>query len=100
MGASDRDARDVSLDARVRDVEAVVDALGLQRFALAGVDHAAATAVAYAAKNHTRVSHLVLICPWLTGVRRFALPDFKMATAAVPVEEREWRVYANVIGSV
>ena len=36
-GLSDRGIEDFSLDARVSDLEAVVDALGLQRFALLGI---------------------------------------------------------------
>ena len=37
-GLSDRDARDLSLEARVSDLEAVVDRLGLEQFALHGVN--------------------------------------------------------------
>lgn len=46
MGASDRTVADLSLDARVADLEAVVTSLGLDRLALAGVDLGAATALA------------------------------------------------------
>jgi pimeloyl-ACP methyl ester carboxylesterase len=35
MGASDRHVDDLSLDGRVRDLEAVVNRLGLERFVLA-----------------------------------------------------------------
>ena len=48
MGCSDRNVADVELAGRVLDVQAVVAALSLDRFALAGVDIGAATAVAYA----------------------------------------------------
>ena len=54
MGSSDRNVEDVSLSGRVRDLAAVVGALGFSRFALAGVDIGAATAVAYTA-SHGRV---------------------------------------------
>jgi pimeloyl-ACP methyl ester carboxylesterase len=51
---------DFSLDARVRDLETVVDALGLERFALYGYSAGGPTAIAYAERHPERVSHLVL----------------------------------------
>jgi len=62
FGLSDRSVSDFSLDARVRDVEAVVDALGLERFDLAGGSAGTPTVVAYAARHPERVSRLVLAC--------------------------------------
>jgi class 3 adenylate cyclase/pimeloyl-ACP methyl ester carboxylesterase len=60
FGLSDRDVTDFSLDARVRDLEAVVDALGLERFALNGISAGGPTAITYASRHPERVSHLVL----------------------------------------
>ncbi len=60
FGLSDRDVTDFSLDARVRDVEAVVDALGLERFALSAVSAGGPAAIAYAFRHPERVTHLVL----------------------------------------
>ena len=59
-GLSDREARDLSLDVFVADLEAVVDGLGLGRFPLLGISMGAPVAVAYAAKHPERVSRLVL----------------------------------------
>jgi class 3 adenylate cyclase/pimeloyl-ACP methyl ester carboxylesterase len=61
-GLSDRDVTDLSLDANVRDLEAVVDGLGLARVALFGCYFASPVAIAYAARHPERVSHLVLWC--------------------------------------
>ncbi len=58
-GLSDRDASDFSLDAMVADLEAVVDALDLRRFALMGLCQGGVVAVAYAARHPERVSRLV-----------------------------------------
>ena len=44
----------------MQDLEAVVDAAGLRRFALYGTSQGAAIAIAYAACHPDRVSHLVL----------------------------------------
>jgi class 3 adenylate cyclase/pimeloyl-ACP methyl ester carboxylesterase len=61
-GLSDRDIEDCSLETSVRDLEAVVDAAGVERFALLGIYYASTTAIAYAAKHPDRVSHLILWC--------------------------------------
>jgi class 3 adenylate cyclase len=59
-GLSDQSALDFSLDARVRDLEAVVDHLDLQTFALCGQIHGCQAAIAYAARHPERLTHLVL----------------------------------------
>ena len=66
-GLSDRDVEDVSLDARVADLEAVIDAAGLERFALLGMSQGGPVAVAFAARHPERVSHLVLFATFARG---------------------------------
>ena len=63
-GLSERDVSDYSLDARVLDLEAVVDRLDLERFALLGTFDWGPVAIAYAARCPQRVSHLFLWCTW------------------------------------
>jgi len=70
FGLSDRDVTDFGLDARVRDLEAVVDALGLERFDLYAFSAGGPTAVAYVDRHPDRVSHLVLAATYL-GRRGF-----------------------------
>lgn len=59
-GMSDRDVRRLSFDAWVDDLEAVVDAAGIQRFPLLGISQGCPVSVAYAARHPHRVSHLIL----------------------------------------
>ena len=66
-GLSDREVDDLSLDAWVSDLEAVVDAAGLATFDLLGVSQAGAVAVAYADRHPDRVSHLVLYGAFARG---------------------------------
>ena len=68
-GLSDWDDPKFSVDAFVRDLEAVVDALGFDRFALIGSSKGGATAMAYAARHPERVSHLVLYGAFAQGWR-------------------------------
>lgn len=66
-GLSDRDADDVSLDAWVRDLEAVADASGQQRFVLLGISQGAAIAIRYAVRHPERVRGLVLYASFVRG---------------------------------
>ena len=65
FGLSDREVTDFGLDARVRDLEAVVDALDLERFDLYAYSGGGPTGVAYAARHPERVSRLVLAATYL-----------------------------------
>jgi class 3 adenylate cyclase/pimeloyl-ACP methyl ester carboxylesterase len=57
-GLSDRNVAEHSLEARVRDLEAVVDAAGLERFGLYAISAGAAPAIAYAARHPERVTRI------------------------------------------
>lgn len=59
-GMSDRNASDLSFQAWVSDLEAVVNAAGLDRFSLFAMSQACAAAVAFAARHPERVNRLVL----------------------------------------
>ena len=56
-----------TLDTYVGDLAAVVDAAGLERFALLGLSGGGPTAIEYAARNPERVSRLVLYGTWARG---------------------------------
>jgi class 3 adenylate cyclase len=60
MGLSDRDVEDFSLDAKVKDLEAVINALQLERCAILGISEGGPTAIAYAVRHPDTVSHLIL----------------------------------------
>ena len=59
-GLSDRGVVDFSLQARVSDIEAVVEALDLDQFALFAVSGGGPAAIDFVAKHPERVSRLVL----------------------------------------
>jgi len=66
-GLSDRHPIDFSMDARMLDLEAVVQQLKLMRFAIFGSGHGTPAAVTYAAGNPERVSHLILESAYARG---------------------------------
>jgi pimeloyl-ACP methyl ester carboxylesterase/DNA-binding CsgD family transcriptional regulator len=73
-GMSDREVAEISPQAHSRDLEAVVDAAGFERFALVGLSQGAAYAIAYAAQHPERVSHLVICGGFARGWARRGWP--------------------------
>ncbi len=59
-GLSDWDVEDISHEAFVSDMEAVVEAAGLDRFVLFGVSQGCGISIRYAIQNPGRVSRLIL----------------------------------------
>ena len=94
-GLSDRDVTDYSLEAKVCDIEAVVDQAGLKRFALLGFGHIGSAAIAYAAKHTDRVSHLIL---WHSYARSADVTNLSRIDAARSLIERDFDVYAEMEG--
>lgn len=80
-GLSDWDVEDISLDAWVRDLEAVVDAAGLDRFPLLGLSQGCAISVAFAVRHPERVTHLVLYGGFARGNYRRAKNDSELQQA-------------------
>jgi class 3 adenylate cyclase len=66
-GLSDRDAEDFSIEARMLDIEAVVSALGLKRFALHGIGSSGPLAITYAVEHPELISHLILDDAFISG---------------------------------
>jgi class 3 adenylate cyclase len=61
FGMSDRDVSDFSLDALVRDLEAVMDKVGAEPCTLIGMGASSPSLLAYAARHLDRVARVVLI---------------------------------------
>lgn len=57
-GLSDRDVGPITLEKRVQDLESVVDALGLERFAIYAISAGGPTAITYAARHPERVTRI------------------------------------------
>ncbi|HXH66494.1 MAG TPA: alpha/beta fold hydrolase [Candidatus Limnocylindrales bacterium] len=78
-GLSDWDIKDGSFEAWVHDLEAVVDAAGVERFALMGISQGGPVAVAYAVRHPERVSHLILFGAYSRGRNNREQPDDEVA---------------------
>jgi class 3 adenylate cyclase/pimeloyl-ACP methyl ester carboxylesterase len=71
-GLSDRAVEDVSFEAFVQDLETVIEAVNLPRFALFGISQGCALAIVYAVRHPERVSHLILYGGYALGRGRRA----------------------------
>ena len=69
-GMSDWEADEISLETWVQDLDTVVNAAGLERFALLGKSQSAAVAITYAARHPERVSKLILYGGYTLGWRK------------------------------
>ena len=91
-GLSDWDVEDHSHDAWVRDLEAVVDAAGLERFDLVGISQGGPVAIAYTALHPERVKRLVLYGTYARGWLTRGLPREEIAEreAQITLSEHGW----------
>jgi pimeloyl-ACP methyl ester carboxylesterase/DNA-binding winged helix-turn-helix (wHTH) protein len=90
-GLADRDVADISFDAFVRDLEAVVEATGVDRAAILGISQGAAVAIAYAVLHPERVSKLILYGGYAQGRnKRGSAAEAEMAAAFLAILRHGW----------
>lgn len=91
-GLSDWQVEDFSLEAWVRDLEAVVDALGLERFALLVVSQGGPVAITYTVRHPERVSQLILYGTYAKGpaMRDVSKEELEELRALVTLTRRGW----------
>jgi class 3 adenylate cyclase/pimeloyl-ACP methyl ester carboxylesterase len=89
-GLSDWDVADISLDAWVNDVAAVVDAAAVERFPLLGYSQGCAVSIAYAVRHPERVSHLILCGGFARGALKRSVEDRERRQAMITLMRLEW----------
>lgn len=82
-GLSDWNVDEFSLEAWVRDLEAVVEDLKLERFPLLGISQGGPIAITYAARHPEKVSHLILYGSYAAGLKRRQLQEKDLEEAEV-----------------
>jgi pimeloyl-ACP methyl ester carboxylesterase len=91
-GHSQRDVTDFSLEAMLRDLDAVVDHAALETFALLGYYSSAVTAIAYAARHPNRVTRLVLFGGTVRLLDAMSPPE---SQALVSLIDRDWDLFVD-----
>ena len=90
-GLSDWDVDDISLDAFVRDLECVIDAAGVDKFALLGISQGCAVSIAYTVRHPERVTRLVLYGGFARGRRkRGSQQDIEGSDAVETLMRQGW----------
>ena len=89
-GLADRAVETISFEAFVRDLEAVVDAAGLERFALFGHSQGGAIALEYAVRHPERVAYLVLLGAYARGRFKRSPESRSEAEAQLKLVEFGW----------
>jgi class 3 adenylate cyclase len=95
-GLSDRNVTDFSLQASVRDLEAVVDRLGLERFALFAPVFSGPVGIAYTYSHPERVTHLIL---WCTGEHGAGMIGPR-TEALVRLAGADWDAYFETVAHI
>ena len=90
-GLSERDVEDVSIDAHIHDIEAVVDALGLEKFFLVSVFNSGPIALHYAARHPEQLLGLALWSTYPSGAEYLASPQ----VAAIRNLVENWELYTE-----
>jgi pimeloyl-ACP methyl ester carboxylesterase/DNA-binding winged helix-turn-helix (wHTH) protein len=85
-GLSDHDPAEITFETFVEDLEAVVDDLGLERFALLGVSQGGPVAIEYIRRHPERVSKLVLAGAYTQGAMVRATTEEARRERAVQLE--------------
>ena len=97
MGMSDREVERFSLDSWLHDLEAVVDRLGLETFALLGVNFSGPLAIAYATRHPKRVSRLVLMNTGARVADGMAAPQVQLMADMMV---RDWEMFSENVGAL
>jgi pimeloyl-ACP methyl ester carboxylesterase/DNA-binding CsgD family transcriptional regulator len=97
LGLSDREVADISLQARMRDLDAVAGRIGVERLTLVGIEGGGNLAVAYAIAHPERVSRLVLI-NWTPRFRDEASGARLRALGLLL--KQDWEMLAQNVGGV
>ena len=87
-GLSDWDIARFSFGDWVDDLEAVIDAAGLDRFPLLGISQGGPVAIAYAVRHPERVTHLVLLGSYAQGRRKRARTSDELDLAEARIDDR------------
>ena len=91
-GRSERDVADLSLDAELSDLDAVIAAAGVGEVVLLGLYHSAMSAVAWAARHPDRTRGLILFGG---GLRGWDLMRGSGTQALLSLIDRDWDTFVE-----
>src|SRR6266516_520074 len=96
-GLSDREAIDFSMDAMIRDLQAVLEGAGLTGFAMSALGDAVPIALTHAAIRPEKISSLVLVDGWMKFSDYHQKPAIVAARA---LSGGDWTLYTETLARV
>jgi class 3 adenylate cyclase/pimeloyl-ACP methyl ester carboxylesterase len=96
-GLSERSVSDYSLGARLLDLESVVEKLGLETFDLLGHATSGPLAIAFAARNPDRLSHLVLLNTYARAADYISIPKISGVRGLL---DTDWETFTETVAHV
>src|SRR3990172_469510 len=96
-GLSQRDVDDLSLDARLLDLEAVADHLALDTLDLHGYGTAGQVAITYAVRHPGRVAHLIL---WDSFARPSDYYQIPQLQGLIALANSDWEMFTETVAQV
>ncbi len=97
-GLSSRHIGDYSIESAVRDLEALVEHLRLERFAIGGLSEGGSIATSYAARHPERVTKLVVCGAYADGSGLFAPAEMREAIRAVV--KTQWGLGSKLLAAM
>jgi class 3 adenylate cyclase len=99
-GSSQRDVTDFSLEGRVRDLQAVVDHVGIEPFVLCGYGQGGPPAIAWSVEHPERVSHLALINSFASGSAYYdRIPAMRALINLRSMAQEQWEFFTITLAS-
>ncbi|HUF54847.1 MAG TPA: adenylate/guanylate cyclase domain-containing protein [Dehalococcoidia bacterium] len=97
-GLSSRNLDDYSLDARIMDIEAVIEDLGLDTFALGGLSEGGPIAIAFAARHPDMVPRLVISGSYANGAGLAGSKDIQ--DGVFTILKAEWGLASKLLSEL
>jgi len=96
-GLSDRESTDYSLDAQCGDLQAVIEAAGLETCTLFASGDSGMVAVRWTVEHPEQVDHVALWCSWASRSRISSTPQTKTLRALI---DQDWTIYTETAARV
>jgi class 3 adenylate cyclase/alpha-beta hydrolase superfamily lysophospholipase len=93
-GLSDRSVEDFSMEAQMRDLEAVVDAIGHEKYTIWAPIITAPLGIHYAATRPDRVSHLIIWCGFARYEDWMSSP---VVQGMMAILDKDWELYTETV---
>ena len=99
-GSSDRNVEDYTIEAKLRDLEAVIARAAPERFAMCGTGHGGPAAIAYTVQQPRRVTQLILANTFAQGQEwEETVPAMRASKDMMALAKDDWDFFTLTLAS-